>query len=541
MMTLAQMSNFICSKVGQFDSVAIALCKDYLAARYRMVWDDYFWKDSQAVVSVSVAIDEDSFPYPIELERIVSIGISGSGELLDPVDDSFLLEAAPEVFQGTGVPQYYQEYVPTGIPGGVAEEDDLVKSSVHIFPAASKSLLFHVFGKRKCPALCNDDGVSILRNCDNAIIAFAMGDMLERLRQFAKAQAKFAEAKELLEQAKSVERDQANRPRRNKNLTVVGNSLAEMTDAVCAICGVWTPDVRVLAREFLRRNYVSLYQMILWPETTVVVRVAYSGEQVILPHFVDRVLAAHTADGTRLMPNEVSYLFAVSPTIFKNTGAPLSMSILTPVAVGTLPLNPPEALLIASSETTDNGKRVFIRGESGGTEVTEEVILGSTLTERITQYAYDVPLTISKPITDGDVTVNGAISTQLYQFIPAGERERKHIRLWILPPPPASANTMDCEDGCMILGKRKITPLRSEEDTPIITGAQGVLIAGAVADLFTRLGNNESANIYRTRAEASAKVLVLENTDQSAYSPKIVPVIEPSALGIDSDYCWSKQ
>lgn len=93
----------------------------------------------------------------------------------------------------------------------------------------------------------------------------------------------------------------------------------------------------------------------------------------------------------------------------------------------------------------------------------------------------------------------------------------------------------------MILGKRKITPLRSEEDTPIITGAQGVLIAGAVADLFTRLGNNESANIYRTRAEASAKVLVLENTDQSAYSPKIVPVIEPSALGIDSDYCWSKQ
>jgi hypothetical protein len=92
----------------------------------------------------------------------------------------------------------------------------------------------------------------------------------------------------------------------------------------------------------------------------------------------------------------------------------------------------------------------------------------------------------------------------------------------------------------MILGKRKIIPLQTEEDTPIITGAQGVLIAGAAADLYGRLGNADLSQKYASRAEAATRVLVSENTDQAAYSPKIVPQIEPFALGVGVDECWSK-
>ena len=247
------------------------------------------------------------------------------------------------------------------------------------------------------------------------------------------------------------------------------------------------------------------------------------------------------------MPNEISYLFAVSPNVFEQTGTPLSMSILTPVAVGTLPLAPPEGLLIASSNGQDTGKRVFIRGESGGIEVTEEVILEAPATTPVTtRFSYDVPLTIAKPQTKGDVPVHGVSTAQLYQFLPADERERKHQRIWLLPAPTnppefSPSTTIDCEDGVLVLGKRQITPLRTDEDTPIITGAQGVLIAAAAADLFTRLGNDNSANIYRTRADSSAKVLLNENTDQSAYSPKIVPMVEPYALGAGFEGCWSKE
>jgi hypothetical protein len=460
------------------------------------------------------------------MERIVSIGSPG-GELLDPVDESFLLEAEANIFTSQDFPKYYTEMAGT----------------VTVYPAPAKDTQFYVFGKKVFPGLATDDATSVLRNCDSAIMAFAQSDMLQRSRQYEKGKYKYQEALALLETAKSVERDQANRPRRNKNLTVVGNSLAEMTDAVCGICGQWTPDIRILVREFLRRNYVALYQLMLWPESTVVVKVGYTGEQVILPHFVDRVIAARTADGFTLMPNDVSYLFAVSPMVFEGAGAAISMSILTPVGVGSLPANPPEGLLITSSEGTDGGKRVFIRGETGGTEVMEEVILGPlALTPVQTRYAYDVPLTISKPVTDGDITVNGLVTTELYEFIPRDEYERKHQRVWLLPPPSASTvlDPSDCEKGVLILGKRQITPLRTEEDTPIITGAQNVLVAAAAADLWGRLGNLDLSQKYSTRAEAATKALVSENTDQSAYCPKIVPVIEPMALGIGDDYCWSK-
>lgn len=523
MMTLQEMANDIVSTVGQFDAVSLDICKTKLRKRYQLVWDSYFWRDSQAVNLVSLSAHANTFNLPSGMERLVTIGNS-DGVFLDPVDGSFIIEAAPGTLASDGTPQYYTESLRT----------------VTVFPSPDQPIDLSLFGKKVCPGFVSDDDTSVLRNCDNAIIAFAHADMLERMRQRGSAQAKFQEANALLEEAKSVERDQANRPRRNKNLTVAGNSLAEMTDAVCGICGQWTPDIRILVKEFLRRNYVALYQLQLWPESTVVVRVAQVGEQIILPHFVDRVVAARTADGFRLMPNNVEYLFAVDPTVFEQTGTPLSMSILTPVAVGALPIDP-EAFLIASSAPEDAGKHVFIRGESGGTEVTEEVILATPATTPVqTVYSYDVPITISKPITHGDVTVNGAVSLGLYQFLAAGERERKHQRLWLLPAPATPAAPVECEQGCLVLGKRKITPLRTDEDTPIITGAQGVLIAGAAADLYSRLGNADLSNKFSARADAMSKALISENIDQSAYSPKIVPVVEPSYVLANEGYCWSK-
>jgi hypothetical protein len=277
--------------------------------------------------------------------------------------------------------------------------------------------------------------------------------------------------------------------------------------------------------------------------------VPFNQEQVILPHFVDKVIAVRGANQWTLMPAEVVYHFQINPGIFEETGSPVTFSMLTPVGVGSLPPNPPEQLLIASSAPEDSGKRVFIRGESGGTEVIEEVVLGvpqdpdsppapittpptdPATTPQPTRYAYDVPLTISKDLTVGDVTVNSTSSDQLLELIPAGARERKHLRLWLLPPPASADMT------CIVLGKRKITPLRTDEDTPIMSGAAAVLIAGAAADLFTKLGNNAGAGVYQAKAAASAKVLASENMDQNAYAPKLVPMIEPHALG---EGCWSK-
>ena len=44
-----------------------------------------------------------------------------------------------------------------------------------------------------------------------------------------------------------------------------------------------------------------------------------------------------------------------------------------------------------------------------------------------------------------------------------------------------------------MLGKRAIRPLLNDQDTPIITGAQQVLIAAAAGDLFRKLEKGDQA------------------------------------------------
>lgn len=63
-----------------------------------------------------------------------------------------------------------------------------------------------VLGKQKFQGMNSDaDSPIIPRNIDNALIAFGLADMLERNRQYQKAQDKVAEAGQLLDQAKRLE------------------------------------------------------------------------------------------------------------------------------------------------------------------------------------------------------------------------------------------------------------------------------------------------------------------------------------------------
>ena len=109
---------------------------------------------------------------------------------------------------------------------------------------------------------------------------------------------------------------QANQPRRTKATTVAGNSLAEMTDAVCTICGQWTPEYRLIIREFLRRNYQTMYDMFLWPESLVMVRVPYTTEQVVMPHYIDKVLGVRGTTDMRMFPADAGTVSGYYPVDF---------------------------------------------------------------------------------------------------------------------------------------------------------------------------------------------------------------------------------
>jgi hypothetical protein len=182
--------------------------------------------------------------------------------MIEPTTSTFLIESDPEIFERTGFINYYEDSTDT---------DGTKQFSV--FPAPQVATGLFIVGKATCPGLIADTDTSVIRNIDNVLIAYAYFDMLQRQRQYAKADQKRKEAMELEAGAVGLEQQQANRPRHNKAITVAGNSLLEMTDSVCALCGQWTQDYRLIIKEFLRRNYRALYDLYLWPESVLAVRV----------------------------------------------------------------------------------------------------------------------------------------------------------------------------------------------------------------------------------------------------------------------------
>jgi hypothetical protein len=304
-----------------------------------------------------------------------------------------------------------------------------------------------------------------------------------------------------------------------------------MTDAVCQICGQWTPEYRQVIREFLRRNYQALYDLYLWPESLVMVRVPFTTEQVIIPHYIDKVLGVRGTNNQRMFPADAGLILDITPSVFDEIGTPISYTTLTPVAVWSLPSTTTK-LVIASTSAVDR-TRVMVRGEvlSTGQELEESVVLSGT-DIAITRYSYDVPLTFSKDLTLGDVTVNALSDARSLVVIPADRRELKFQRLWFLPAPGDSAllgHPGDTPTTCLVLGKRAIRPLINDQDSPIITGAQQVLIAAAAGDLFRKLGNNDQATAMLQKASGSTDVLKAKNLDQAASAPRFVPQMEPRA------------
>jgi hypothetical protein len=148
-----------------------------------------------------------------------------------------------------------------------------------------------------------------------------------------------------------------------------------------------------------------------------------------------------------------------------------------------------------------------------------------------------VPLTISKDLTVGDVTVNGSNDYLSLEVIPSYQRELKHQRLWFLPVPDSSKLGAGETFTCLVLAKRAIRPLLTDQDSPIITGAQQVLIAASAGDLFQKLEKPDMANVFVQKAGGSLNALKAKDTDQAASAPRFVPQVEPRAYAL-TDCVW---
>lgn len=510
-MTRDQITTLITGTVGQSDATSVSICNDYVQRAYEMVWNAALWRDTVTIdTSPTVAQGTNTFALPASYDRIVSLQILSGGVpvgFLDPTTSTFILQTEPTALTSQGVPTKYEEFVHT---------DGTRK--IRVFPVPNAAYTFTLSGKRTCPTLAGGDSLQI-RNVDNAVIALATADMYTRLRQLGKAGEMAKKAGAFIEEAKNIEQQQSNQPRIAKQLTVSGNSLAELADDVAARTGQYAPDAFILIKQFLRRNYQQVYDSNLWAESTVIVDATSVRGVLVLPYVVDRVISIRgNANLGQLSAVQPSLYFGINPWIFEQTGDPLGFSYLTSVGVPILPTSP-EALSIVSSNASDKSP-VFVVGETVGTSnaASESINLNGT-TPVVTTGNFLVPFTIAKGITLGTVTISGATSLVQFGSLYAAERERKHVRIQFQPTPTTNV-------ACKLLCKRRMTPFAQDEDTPLLRDIGNVLINLATADMFSKIGNKDGAAEARAKANDDLKTLISLEMTQGAMSPQVVPDVE---------------
>lgn len=275
-----------------------------------------------------------------------------------------------------------------------------------------------------------------------------------------------------------------------------------------------------IIKDFLSQRHAFIYNHHSWREAqaTYTKSVAASTPEIILPHWMEKVIAVKT-DNTPLKPIENSTLIFTDPAMFDRVGSVSLFVNKVPVACSILPTD--ERMNIVSSSSSDTSKYVEIRGQLNGVEYRETVTLTGT-TSVMTTNSYDEVYQLSKSETTGSITVTGATSGVTLQTLWPEENERVHQRI-LLYASPQEATT------AFIHGKRIPKPFKNDNDTPSLSNIDDCLIDFALMDTLEYLRQYQKAAIAGQRAMASLAELVSNDLNQSARILQLVPDDDGSA------------
>lgn len=208
-MTLSDLSSFVCGKIGRTDEDSLAKCRQFLARRYRLIWDSQLWRDSLTSVSQSVAAEtQDVTISSPAVDQI--LGVSWGDIPLEPAAHEQIFSMNPSAFSRVGsvvsfvvLPKSETGYARIRLVEKPREEKTisvLAKSPIRVIDSSNQHQYRDLEQSSDQPAL---------RGIDNALISFAEGDMLTRERQYGKAQTMYAEGSSHVKVAVGVERSQA--------------------------------------------------------------------------------------------------------------------------------------------------------------------------------------------------------------------------------------------------------------------------------------------------------------------------------------------
>lgn len=201
-MTLTEYSTFICSRLNQSDATSVALCKQFIQRRYDMIFSMRNWRDIMTNIASNLTDTTSGLlDLPATIDRVISIRINGD-RMLVPTDSPLIMQLNPQAFEQSSIPFAFEEF------------KDGTTSKIRFLPVPNQAYALLITGRKAFVNLTNDTDTPIIRGIDNALIAFATADMLERQRQYGKAQAKVEEGTSLLNEMIRVETElSGNMPR----------------------------------------------------------------------------------------------------------------------------------------------------------------------------------------------------------------------------------------------------------------------------------------------------------------------------------------
>ena len=121
-MTLAELANFVCGKVRQTDTRAIAKCKEFIARRYELIYNDALWRDSlylfaftftpnsTAAVPEGPASWDATHLMPTVVDKVIAI--RSASQEITATGQEILMRGGFDAFAETGAPVQFATLAP---------------------------------------------------------------------------------------------------------------------------------------------------------------------------------------------------------------------------------------------------------------------------------------------------------------------------------------------------------------------------------------------------------------------------------------------
>lgn len=127
-MTLLEIANFVCGKIGKLDTDSVRAAKDYVRQRHQMVYDSMLWKDSMVYTSTTLLPVTDALlpsttsynpvvPLPYDVARVIQVrqDIEGDRDNLMVRDYQWRFTVHPDEFETTGRPIGFTDAGTSGV------------------------------------------------------------------------------------------------------------------------------------------------------------------------------------------------------------------------------------------------------------------------------------------------------------------------------------------------------------------------------------------------------------------------------------------